>query len=361
MAQLHLFSVLVHTPPSSSDFIANDVVDTYWDDSTLAIVVKKNGTVFAGSAGAYFGELNTNYYLSRATSFEGEYAVSGYSFCSSADLKWFRMAMSYPTYPYAELQTTVDSPVCDTGGGAVCDITFTGAPIITHAPDRTTGGSITVTAVSSNGTVKYARRNSAYADMSNTTGTFNNIAPGSWTIYAKDPNDCTAILNFKILYKPVDVEHYRFTWASKQIGVGTSRDARVRIYEREYVGSMVEVPMSDPSPFALNKPKQGDINDKFAPVHPTSAVLRLVSEQDYQFLPLFTQDNKKYRVVYEVDEGSGFVEVWQGFIAPSVYRENFIAKPYIVEIQIGDNLKTLEQEDFTDDDGNLLHGSMKLI
>src|SRR5687768_8278909 len=314
MAQLLIVSVLVHTPPSSSDFVANDTVAVYWDDSTLSVVVKKNGIVWSGTPGGYFGDLNTNYYVSGITSYEGDYAISGYSFCSGADLKWFKMALSYPPYPYMVLQTTVDSPVCDTGGsGAVCDIRFSGAPIITHAPDRTTGGSITVTAVSSNGTVKYGMRNADYASLTNTTGTFSSIAPGNWTLYAKDANDCTAIINFKILYKPVELEHYRFTWGSKQVGIGTSRDERVRIYEREYVGSLVEVANGDASPLSLIKPKQGDINDKLYPVHPTSAVLRLMSEQDYQFLPLFTQDNKKYRCVYEVDEGSGFVPVWQGF------------------------------------------------
>lgn len=362
MAQYHLFSVLVHTPPSSSDLIANDVVDMFWDDSTSAIVVKKNNVVWTGSAGGYFGDLNTNYYLSRATSFEGEYAVSSYSYCSGADLKWFRMVLSFAAYPYAEQQTTVNSPVCATGGGVVCDITFSGAPTITHATDLTTGGSITVTATSSNGVVRYGLRNSEYSAMTNTSGTFTGIPPGNWTVYAKDANDCTAILNFKILFKPTEAEHYRFSWISVATGQGEEYDARVRIYEREYVGDLVEIDRGEESPFRLLKPKSaGHINDKMYPIHPTSAVLSLYSQKDYQFLPLFTQDNKKYRVVYEVDEGSGYSEVWQGFIIPAVYRENFVSVPYSVEVEIVDNLKRLEQETFTDDEGNLLHGSMKLI
>ena len=310
MAQFQIFSVLVHTPPSSSDLIANDVVAMYWDDSTSAVVVKKNGVDWAGSAGGYFGEYNTNYYLSGATSHEGEYAISGYSFCSSADLKWFRMVSSYASYPYVESMTTVGSPVCATGGGAVCDIAFSGPPVIVHSTDKSTGGSITVTATSSNGTVRYGLRNNDYSTLTNTTGVFTGLIPGNWTLYAKDANDCTAILNFKILFKPAETEHYRFSWMTVPLGQGVSSSARLRIYEREYVGDLVEIERGDESPFRLGKPRTaGHLNDKMFPIHPTNAILSLYSQQDYQFLPLFTQDNKKYRCVYEVEIDGTWAEI----------------------------------------------------
>lgn len=366
MAQFHLFSVLVHTPPSGSSFLANDVIDTYWDDTTSAIVVKKNDAVFTGSAGAYFGEQGTNYHLARATSYEGEYAVAGYSFCSGLDLKWFRMLTYYAAYPYAELVTTADSPVCDSGGGAVCDIRFVGAPVIAHSTDKSTGGSISFEVASSNGTVKYSLRDFNYATSGTAAvagmNTISGIIPGNWTLYIKDTNDCKTQLSFKILFKPAEAEHYRFSWATVPIGTGTSYDARLRIYEREYVGDLVEIDNGEESPFRLTKPRiQGHLNDKLFPIHPTSAVLSLISEQDYQFLPLFTLDNKKFRCVYEIDTGSGFTEIWQGFIMPSVYREDFTSTPYSVEIQITDNVRSLEKELFTDDDGGLLGGSMNLI
>lgn len=360
MARFRLASIAIIDPVDVS-FTAGDLLVIMWNDSTEAIESELNGVSFT-TAGALLGQLGTNYNIVIGiSSYEGSYAIAGYSFCDSTDLNWFRMVTTYPEYPFFEKQITTDSPVCDTGGGVVCDIHFVGSPSITHAVDLTSGGSITVLAEGSNGTVRYGLRNSAYTDLTNTTGTFTGIAPGNWTVYAKDVNDCTAVLDFKILYKPVDVEHYRFTWSSVQIGAGTSRDARVRIYEREYVGSLVEVPYADVSPFTRAKPKQGDLNNKFYPIHPTSGVLKLISQQDYQFLPLYTQDNKRYRCVYEVDEGSGFTAAWSGFIVPSVYRENFIATPYTVELQIADNVKTLEKEPFTDDDENLLQGSLKLI
>jgi hypothetical protein len=361
MAQFLLVSVLVHTPPTSSDLVANDVIDVYWDDTTSAIVVKKNSVVWGGSVGGYFGDLGTNYHISGITSYEGEYAISGYSFCSSTDLKWFRMLISYPYHPFMEQRTTTNSPVCAIGGGAVCDIAFSGAPTITHATDLSTGGSFTVTATSSNGTVKYSLSNTDYASMTDTTGTFTGLAPGTWTVYAKDTNDCTAQVTVRILFKPSEVEHYRFSWSTSKIGAGTTRDARIRIYEREYVGSVVKIDYGNVSPFMLNKPKQGEVNNKFYPIHPTNATIDLTSVEVHQFLPLFTQDNKKYRVVYEVFSDGAFSPVWQGFIDPNIYREDFVSTPYFVEIQVVDNLKILESELFTDNEGNLLFGSMKLI
>lgn len=366
MAQFLLVSVLVHTPPSGSSFIANDVVNAYWDDSTSTITVTKNGSPYTYTSASQIGIIGTNYHVSNITSYEGEYAISGYSFCNSTTLNWFRMLTDYPMPPYMGRVQTANSPVCDVGGGAVCDIHFTSARVVTPTTSLTNpNGSFTTTAESSNGVVKYALFDFDYATEGQTSGTFSGLNVGTlYNLYVKDPNDCTLHITFSVWYEPSENEHYRFTWSSVLVQNGTSHDARLRIYEREYVGDVVEVPYGDTSPFTLNKPKQGGpagVNDKFFPIHPTNATLVLKSQNDYQFLPLFTQDNKKYKCVYEVDEGAGFTPIWSGFIVPSVYREDFIATPYSVEILIADNVATLKDEPFTDDSGGLLTGDIKII
>lgn len=360
MATYLLVSCLVHTPPGSSDFVANDVVNAYWDDSSSTITLTKNGSPYTYSSASQIGILNTNYYVSGITSYEGEYAVSGYSFCSGNDLKWFRMLTDYPMPPFMETQTVVDSPVCGTN---TCDIHFVGAPQITHCTDLlSANGQIIVSASSSNGTVKYGLFNFRYADQGQTSGTITGLTPGTYTVYAKDANDCTAHITVTVLFKPVLNEHYRMTWDAKDIGPnGVSREERLRIYEREYVGDLVEVDHGGGQPFNLSKPKVGELNDKFTPIHPTNAVMALMAEVNYQFLPLFTEDDKKFRVVYEVDEGSGFTQVWQGFIVPSVYQEDFVAPPYPTAFRLTDNVKLLERTPFTDDNGQALNGVLKLI
>ena len=307
MAQFLLVSVLVHNPPSGSTLSTNDVVECYWDDSTEAIVVKKNSSVWGGALGAYFGDLNTNYYVAGITSYEGEYAISGYSFCDGNDLTWFRMALSFAGYPYMQKRITVDSPVC---GTAVCDIHFVGPPQLTHTTDLlSNNGQIIALATSSNGTVKYSLSPFDYATGGQTSGTITGLSPGTYTLYAKDANDCTAQIQFTILFKPAYAEHYRFSWYSAQIQNGTSRHERLRIYEREYPGDVVEIDTGGTSPFVLNKPKAGELNDKFNVIHPTNAVMSFMSEVDYQFLPMYTEDDKKFLCVYEVDEG-GFTPAW---------------------------------------------------
>lgn len=363
MANYLLASIRI-IQPFDPNFDAGDLLFISWDSVAEDFYITRNGSDF--TTNCLLGKEGVHYsVILGITSSENGYSIAGYSFCDDADLVWFRMVKSFPQYPFFEKMITVDSPVCDTGGGAVCDISFVGPFVVNHSVDQSTGGSVQFQVASSNGTVKYSLRDFDYNTSGNVASagvnTLSGIVPGNWVLYIKDANDCTAIRGFTVLFKPVGLEHYRFTWASTQQGQGTSRDSRIRIYEREYIGSVVEVDFGTTSPFKLNKPKQGEINDKFYPIHPTNATLSLIAQKDYQFLPLFTQDNKKFRVVYEVDEGSGFTPIWSGFIVPSVYREDFIAAPYAVEIQIGDNVKTLEQEKFTDDDGNLISGSMKVI
>lgn len=364
MANYLLASIRI-VQPFDVNFTAGDLLFISWDDVAEDFYITLNGSDF--TTNCLLGKEGVHYsVILGITSSEGGYSIAGYSFCDGADLVWFRMVKSFPQYPFFEKMITVDSPVCDVGGGAVCDIGFVGPITVIHSVDKSTGGSVKFRVTSSNGTIKYAlNKDFNYATSGNIASagenTISGLVPGNYVLYIKDANDCTAIRGFTMLFKPNDLEHYRFSWRAVPDGYqGVNYDARLRIYEREYVGDMVEIRRGDVSPFRLNKPREG-LNNKFAPVHPTSAMLSLYSEQDYQFLPLFTQDNKRYRCVYEIDLGSGFVEIWQGFIVPSLYQEDFISVPYTVSIQITDNVRKLEEEAFTDNDGNALNGKLKLI
>lgn len=359
MAQFLLVSMLVHTPPSGSGLSANDVINAYWDDSTEAIAVKKNGSAFSPTQSAQVGILNTNYYVAGITSYEGEYAISGYSFCDGNTLNWFKMPTYYPGPPYyMQRRQTADSPVC---GTAVCDIHFVGPPQLTHTTDLlSNNGQIIALATSSNGTVKYSLSPFDYATGGQTSSTITGLSLGTYTLYAKDANDCTAQIQFTILFKPAYAEHYRFSWYSAQIQNGTSRHERLRIYEREYFGDVVEIDNGGSSPFVLNKLKAGNLNDKFNVIHPTNAVMSFMSEVDYAYLPMYTEDDKKYKCVYEVDEG-GFTPAWSGFEIPLNYQEDFVPVPYQSQLRLADNVKLLERIKYTDDNGNLLNGDQKLI
>jgi hypothetical protein len=365
MAEFVLAVLVVHTPPVGSTLVAGDTLAIKWDDVGEDIVVYKNNVL---DATPYtIGVLTDNYtFIYGISSYEGLYAISVYSFCDDNDadtdeddLNWFRMAINNPTYPYFSQQVTIDSPVCAIGGGPVCDIIFNAPAKVTHATNLSgDNGQIIVSAVSGNGLVKYALFDFDYFTEGQTSGTITDLAPGEYTVYAKDTNGCTAINTLTVLYRPAVAEHYRFTWDD----IHQQRVSRVRIYEREYIGDVVEVTNGGGEAFRINKPLQEDgFNKKFYPLHPTSAVLSLMSRVNFQYLPLYTQDPKKYLCVYEVDEGSGFDAQGSWFIAPSAFNEVYAAPPYVSSFQLTDNLKSLQKTLFTDLDGNLLNGTLKLI
>jgi hypothetical protein len=358
MAEKVLGVFTIHNPPVGSVYSADDAIYVYWDDVLEQILVKKNNVAYTG--GGDIGNRGENYNFNYGiSSYENDrFAIAVYSFCDGADLNWFRMDMIAPVFPYFARVVTVDSPVC-IPGGPVCDIIFSGPAQITHATNLTgNNGEITVSAISSNGTVKYGLTDFDYATEGQLSGTLDGLAPATYTVYAKDANGCTAINTITILYRPAYGEHYQVPWDD----VHENRDARVRIYEREYLGDVVELPKSGGEVFKRRKPKQeAAFNDKFFPVHPTTAQLNLLSRVDLQFLPLFTQDPKRYLCVLEYNDGAGWVADGSWFIAPSLFNEKYAAPPYYSSFELTDNVKFLQETPFTDINGNLLNGVLKLI
>jgi hypothetical protein len=373
MAEFVLVSISVHTPPAGSALDPYDVLKVTWDAVSSIIKVYRNNlrdeTHY--DIGVHYYNYVISYGVSsysNITTYNSGYAISAYSYCQTISLVWFRMVRGNPEYPYMEKQITANSPVCAIGsdvpgGGVVCDISFSGPVQTTNTTSLISpNGSLTAEASSSNGVVKFGLTDFDYDTGGQTSGYFPVLGVGLFTVYAKDANGCSAQVEVSIFYTPTEQEHYRATWTTLGTGEGTPRTERFRIFEREYIGSVVEIEYGDQTPFILYKPKGGDNNDKFYPVHYTKAEFRPFSVENLQYLPLFTQDSKKYRGVYEVNEGAGFVEVWQGYGSPSLYQEDFIIDtPHAVVLEFTDNVKELEEDPFTDSAGNLVSGDMQLI
>jgi hypothetical protein len=371
MALYLLGKILVHNAAPSSLFNDGDVIDVYYNDATLGVVVYKDGVQLTYDPGYILGLHRTrtgtgNFQIidgisSHTTVNRTDYAISAYSFCISTILTWFKINKIYPEFPYFQKLSTINSPVCD--AGQACDIQWQGPVVVIHTTSLTTpNGSIQGLATSDNGVVKYGLTDFHYDSEGQLSGLFSNLGIGTYTIYAKDANDCTVQVTVTVIYKPQEEEHYRCTFRTLETGAGPSRYERIRIYEREYVGSLVEVDYASGSIFEPLKPKQGEINDKFFPVHPTQAILSLVSKHNGQWLPLYTQDDKKYRVVREFLEDTTWTPIWQGYINPSTNQENFTpGYPSTINFQMSDNVKQLEAQPFRDGNGNLIQGNMKII
>jgi len=133
---------------------------------------------------------------------------------------------------------------------------------------------------------------------------------------------------------------------------------RVDILERSYEGSLEEV-CAGPTPMILRVNK--DLNNKYDSVIFTEVELQLLNEVSQQFIELFGADDQKYKVNYYFDE-SGFVLKWTGYILPDEYSEPLVLpKNYYTTIKASDNLAILQNEDYYDDNGNIITGTSSLL
>ncbi len=102
-----------------------------------------------------------------------------------------------------------------------------------------------------------------------------------------------------------------------------SGDANVDIKASD---NPVTVEFSTPSDFILD------------PINGSTITLRLMSETDYQFIGLYTNSNRKYRVTLKINT------VLQGrwFMQPDQYQEDYKQTPYVTEFIAADQLGFLK-------------------
>lgn len=105
----------------------------------------------------------------------------------------------------------------------------------------------------------------------------------------------------------------------------------VLIQQRDTAESITEVPAAG-NPFSITYETPSDnINE---PINGSFATIRLVTQTDFQFIDLYTSDNRKYQVIHTVDA----VTNWKGFILPDQYQEQYKGPPYVNEFIAADQL-----------------------
>lgn len=332
----------------NSPFVADDVVIVYWDDTSLDFVTKLNGSQIY--SGPDLGEpksrdrrnptINYTIYQEPADQPKTQY-------CEVTDLITFPYILSFP---YAFKSIDYDSPLCYVTG-IVCDVAFQGVSEIVKPTTLTsTDGQITVLATTSNGTIRYSLQDEDYGDMTNTTGVFTGLAVGTYNVYAKDNYGCRdtliVTLSYQVSYGPL----YRIEYDKFNGDVGV-----IDIEERDYAGAVEEVKGSD-TPFVVRL--RGEESDLFTSVLSTECTIGLTSESNFKFLDLFTQDDRKYRVIAYTNG----TEYWRGFIKPGLYQEQYYTDTnYYVSADATDQLVTLQDLQFVDKDGNKIKGVNSLI
>jgi len=203
MALKSIFKIVFKNSVNTG-YVANDKVIVYWDTTASDFVTKKNGTqIYSGA------NLGRDEYITNAGDYTKNYTVSIepknstiYQFCNGGDLNYFEFSQAFP---YADRLIEVNSTMCNTS--IVCDLKFLGiAEIVKPSTATATDGQITVTAETSNGTLKYSLQEEDYTDMTNTTGVFTGLGIGSYIVYAKDDYNCVdsiiVTLDYDATYGP---------------------------------------------------------------------------------------------------------------------------------------------------------------
>lgn len=344
---------------TNSPFVVDDVVRVYFDPDDNTFDVTKNGAELVGGPNlGLMGELNYitgtldfHYWISNmdANGNPANILTPAFSYCESGTLNEFPFNT---IFPYCQHLLTQNSPSCV---GVVCNIHFSGTPVITRPSDQVTNdGSITIIALSVLGTVKYSLEDLPYSTMSNTSGVFTGLYSGTYTVYAKDSNSCTVTQTVSLIPLFNYGVEYRLEYDNLK-----GHNTRVDILHQDYTGLIKEVKGSG-DPFILRL--RGENGNFFDTVISTEASTGFISESDLEFINLFTQSDREYQLRYYKDTGSGYVEYWRGWLKPGLYEEPFTRpRNYAVTIQATDATAELKDIDFADGSGNLITGRVKLI
>jgi len=253
-------------------------------------------------------------------------------------------------YPF--VFTTLTAPGYPSCAIHVCDISLGVATVVNPSTTTATDGSITITATSS-GSVRYSLTNQPYSQMTNTTGVFTGLGVGNYVVYAADSYSCRAvapIITLSIFYGVKYRQEYHDYYG---------RATRIDIGERSYSGAISDV-ISGSEPIELRL--RGENGDMFDSVIAGELVQNIISQTNFQYLNLYTGDERKYQVIYYKDLGSGLTELWRGFIKPALYQERYSRDTnYPISLHSTDQLANLKDIDFLYDSGAKIIGNLTLL
>lgn len=345
MAETKLLTISWKQNSPYGGYVQNDIVDVYFDNVSNQYKVYKNDVLTTSGnqiplAFSYNNQLFTYY---------KEEVLNQVLICvGTGRLKYYRTA----AFPYLTYELLANHPTCSIGD--VCDLRFTDLPTITNASSETANdGSISVNAASVNYSslpIQYSLNTDFVYGSGQTSGTFSNLPKGAYTIYARTSNNCraTIIANVSVSYTYGPL--YRITYTS---AIG---DAHItEILEKGYTGSVTEVEAgTEPTVYRLRGESE---RDKFVPIIAGEIETTFISQSEFAYLELFTNDPEQFRLQHKIN-GSA---VWLGKVLTNQYQENYISPPYNTSIIATDGLPKLNEILFLDDFGNQLVGKISQI
>lgn len=284
-----------------SGIVADNYINVYWDDVANGVEVQKfdNASDTTGTVITIGPDLGAKDYdfsiisgLEDPSSF---FTYLQYRFCDGSTLNLFH---TQSLFPYVNKVTSPNHFSC-ASTPVVCDLQISDDFTIQQASDLVTAdGAISVSATSSNGTIKFSLNPSFdYGTQGQEPGVFSGLYAGEYTITAKDAAGCIDQLTLTISVPDFYNTRYRLDYTDIN-----DIPTRVDVLERGYEGAITEV-IGDGDPFILKYNGDGEI-DKFSPIIPSEAQLTLMSQTNFQFRALFSQDERKYQIRYYKNYGN---------------------------------------------------------
>lgn len=142
---------------------------------------------------------------------------------------------------------------------------------------------------------------------------------------------------------------YRHSYCN-EYGVNST----VTILENGYSGAIKEID-AQVDPIIISQ--EGSDTNKFDTIRPSTASIGLIGNADFKLEELFTADERKYMVENHV----GGVMVWRGFVIPNGFSHEWTGGTFPMEIIASDNLSTLKDFQFLNDNGKVISGRLNHI
>lgn len=347
-----------NSPHNTNGFVVGNYIHCILDDValTLSVQIRNTASIGGGTLVASPGSGPQLFFVDGGTSsnnFTGTPTPQPFwSRCVSTTLQ--RISPNN-LFPYASIGSTPNSSQCQIT--PVCDLTISDLYSVTAASGPAVAdGSVTISATSSNGTIRYSLNPGFDYSSGQTSPIFSNLLPGDYTIYAKDPIGCTDEINISIPVTTVYGVHHRFEWA---IVGPVSQRSRFDIEERAYTGAIDEPDFVGVPAFRLNSDPEGE--SIYDPIYYGDATLRLRTNTPFEWFNLSLGDDAQYKGKLYRFESSAWVLKHEGFILPSLPTEPYLNPPFDTEITLTDGIRSLKNKDFVDDDGNELRQRLSLL
>lgn len=260
-------------------------------------------------------------------------------------------------FPYAFLSyfpgalECVIAPTCDLEISSLYSTTPASGP-------STADGSLTISATSSNGVIKYSLDPAFdYTTAGQLSGTFSALLPDTYTIYAKDEIGCQDNITIEILVTTAYGVRHRLEFTD--LHHISEKAVRYDIEERAYVGPIEEM-CGGGKPITVRY--EGDRDDGSVALVPSHVVLQVLVETNGQYTHLHQSDDRKYRGKLYIGDDFLSLELYHvGYAIPEFHAEPYLFEPYPLEVTFSDQLGEMKNLDFLDINDNKFKGDLKCI